>query len=196
MRQKTSFNAPWRRFNKSPKSVGGNQTRFSSLSSFLSLSSVSSAQTVELDAHLHGNRGMFKEGLSGFTQLNAHRFTVWSDSHLISLSSGKTTFYRRAKVSSKIRSLCNSAHMPTLCKMLFVLNLVVNLFLLWSIQNARATQETCRNDTLSLRSQCWRHTDVSCSSYDTCLNYVLWMTCKDCCEWYGSVSKEKFVLDS
>lgn len=49
-----------------------------SLSSSLSLSSVSSAQTVEPVDHLHGNRVMFKAGRRGFTQLNARRFTLWS----------------------------------------------------------------------------------------------------------------------
>lgn len=46
------------------------------LSSSLSLLSVSSAQTVHPIAHLHGNMVMFKVGLSGFSQLNPHRFTV------------------------------------------------------------------------------------------------------------------------
>ncbi len=41
------------------------------LSSSPCLSSVSSAQTVEPVAHLHGNRVMFKDGHGSFTQLNA-----------------------------------------------------------------------------------------------------------------------------
>lgn len=74
------------------------------LSSSLSLLSVSSAQTVHPIAHLHGNMVMFKVGLSGFSQLNPHRFTVWSGSQLTTHYAGEI---RRAGVSSKISLLCN-----------------------------------------------------------------------------------------
>lgn len=165
------------------------------LSSSLSLSSVSTAQTVELVAHLHGNRLMFKEGRGSFTQLNAHRFAVWSHSHLISLSAGKTTSERRQKCRLKLDTCAVQPNMPNSAKWcpFWTSKEAVSFIQHWKWQGYTGDGSEWH---LLLRSQCYSNSTVPLFSVVAYLKWDLSMTYRECCEMRCSVSEKKFVLDS